>query len=130
MSGQADDSHSFAVAALTSDLMTGSQIAGAASRAGSNVTLAQNVDSLLSAVERDKPALVLIDLTHPGLDLANVVARLKQSAPQARVVAFGPHVHAAKLSAARDEGCDFVMPRGQLLANLDAILSGRFGGER
>jgi hypothetical protein len=39
------------------------------------------------------------------------------------VIAFGPHVHAEALEAAAAAGCDQVLSRGALMAQLVAILA-------
>ena len=71
------------------------------------------------------PALVILDLGMPGLDVRGVVARLRAlRVPAAKIIAFGPHVHEALLQAARDAGCDTVLARGQFYARLDEIVTG------
>jgi CheY-like chemotaxis protein len=67
---------------------------------------------------------VVIDLETPGVDIADLVVAIR---PQGdlRVVAFGPHVHAARLEAARAAGCDAVLSRGQV-SSQPALLRGLF----
>jgi CheY-like chemotaxis protein len=68
--------------------------------------------------------LVIIDLSTPGIDPADLVPRVRATVAGAvRIVAFGPHVHELKLAAARAAGCDDVVTRGQFHANLDRILA-------
>jgi hypothetical protein len=66
--------------------------------------------------------LVVLDLSIPEVDVSALVSTVRKHADAAKVVAFGPHVHADKLDAARLAGCDEVVSRGQFFAQLDAIL--------
>jgi hypothetical protein len=43
--------------------------------------------------------------------------------PPRKIVAFGPHVHEAKLAAARSAGCDEVISRGRFHAELIEIVA-------
>jgi hypothetical protein len=62
-------------------------------------------------------------LSTAGIDLVQIIATLKASSPPPRaVIAFGPHVHEAKLTAAQVAGCDLVLSRGQFNAQIGAIL--------
>ncbi len=108
--------------ALISDLMMQSHVSGAATRAGTTVKIAGSGEALLAAIQADPPALVILDLSHPGLDPADLVPRIKQLAPTAQIVAFGPHVHHARLAAAEAAGCNLVISRGQFHAQTEEIL--------
>ena len=57
------------------------------------------------------PALAVVDLAAPGAVGAVALA----AAGELTVVAFGPHVDAAALSAARDAGATTVLARGDFL---------------
>jgi CheY-like chemotaxis protein len=67
--------------------------------------------------------LCLVDLDLPDLDLPALVESLRSAAaPPAAIVAYGPHVHTAKLNAARQAGCDEVLTRGQFNKQVDSVL--------
>lgn len=69
------------------------------------------------------PALVLLDLSMAGTSPAELVPKLRASLPpDARIVAFGSHVHTRLLAAAREAGCDLVVSRGEFFARLDDYL--------
>ena len=109
---------------LTADLACSSKAAGAAARAGVELATAMSVAALLDKLASRPAELVLLDLTAPGLDLAELVGRIKSSAnPPPAVIAFGPHVHEAKLAAAAEAGCDEVLARGQFYAQLERLLA-------
>lgn len=111
------------VLALVSELMMQSQVSAAGQRVGTTIHAASSVDALLSAAETAEPRLVILDLSHPGLDIAKLVAKLKVLRPAATIIAFGPHVHKGRLAAAEAAGCDTVMSRGQFHAGMDDILA-------
>ena len=111
------------VVLLSSDLTVLSRVEGAAARLGHSVRVAsKDWPGVENAGEM--PTLVLVDLSLPTLDVAAVVNGVRSAAGSAtRVVAFGPHVHEARLAAAREAGCDQVVSRGQLMTQLDTILT-------
>jgi DNA-binding NarL/FixJ family response regulator len=96
---------------LTPDLMFSSRVLGAASAAGVGLKIVPAAANLAGSVT-DDCRLVLVDLTMPGLDLNQVVMAVREKAPHARIVAFGPHVEEAMLAAAQNAGCE-VFTRGQ-----------------
>jgi DNA-binding NarL/FixJ family response regulator len=110
------------VLALVSDLMMQSHLSGAARRAGTPVQLTSTTDALLSAAAAGQPTLVILDLSHPGLDPADLLPRLAAVLPGVATVAFGPHVHHERLRAAEAAGCGLVISRGQFHAQTEAIL--------
>lgn len=63
--------------------------------------------------------LVDLDLQEPGLAL---IEQARHHDPDIHVVAFGAHVLAGLLQAARERGADFVMPRGTFTASLPDVL--------
>jgi DNA-binding NarL/FixJ family response regulator len=112
-----------AVLALISDLMMQSQVAGAATRAAAVLEIATTADALLARAAAGQPTLVIVDLSHPGIDPRELLGSLKRVLPVESVtLAFGPHVHAARLAEATEAGCDTVISRGQFHAQMDAIL--------
>ena len=105
-----------------SDLMFSSQLLGACAQVGKKLTVA---GSAADAVEKLTPEckLVIVDLTLPGLDLPAVVAARRTAAPDARIVAFGPHVDEAALAAAQAAGADLVLSRGQFHRSYAQLLA-------
>lgn len=97
---------------VTTDLLAGSQFAGAAQSAGATLATVGPRKAAERAAEL-APRLVVLELASPLGDVAGLVAELKSAEPAPAVVAFGPHVQEAKLQAAADAGCDAVLTRGQ-----------------
>jgi CheY-like chemotaxis protein len=111
------------VAVLTSELMTRSRIAAAAERLEIPTEFASSADALVNLVRERSTELIILDLEQPGLQPAELVSTLRATrANGLQVVAFGPHVHEARLQAATAAGCNRVLARGKFYAELDAIL--------
>ncbi len=97
------------VAAYVPDLMDRSRIEAAAP----GVRFLETPGELASAPE----ALVVVDLARDGVldQLAAVPGRL---------VGFGAHVDHQLLAAAREAGCDMVLPRSRFFRELVALIAG------
>jgi CheY-like chemotaxis protein len=104
---------------LSDDLIDTSRIAGTARALGLTVVTARATEPLLRQAREQSPACVLLDLKNPRLDVPGLLAALREACPVLpRVVAFGSHVDAASLKAARDAGCDLVLPRSAFFEKL------------
>ena len=114
---------------LSTDLLSSSQIAGAAARVGTTLLTVATPEKLLEQLSADaaQPAsLLVMDLNSWRWDLAEWLPRIRGAAhPPGRIVAFGPHVHAERLAAAQAAGCDEVLTRGQFFARMEAVLGGQ-----
>lgn len=109
---------------LCDDLIFFSRVSGAARAAGLTVRMARSAADLLSASRAAPPGGVIVDVHNPGLDLPALLAGLKDACPtMPRVIAYGSHVEAAVLRAARAAGCDQVMPRSQFVKELEAHIA-------
>ena len=106
---------------ISSDLMATSKADGAAARTG--VALRSiSPGGAVPLAEAESPRLIIMDLTAPIVDIAQLVTDLRAAASEARIIAFGPHVHEVKLQAAQDAGCDQVLARGQFHKQIDQLL--------
>ncbi len=114
---------------LSDDLIFTSRITGVGRDHGLTVKPARTPDALLELAGREAPSCVLLDLGFPGLSVPDLLRRLGEVCPvMPLVVAYGSHVDAAGLRAARAAGCGVVLPRSafveQLLSKLPEWLSG------
>jgi CheY-like chemotaxis protein len=108
---------------LSDDLIFTSRVTGTARALGLHVRTARSATGLVEMVRRWPPPCVLIDLHNPGLDLSGLLRDLAAACPtRPRVVAYGSHVEAATLRAAREAGCDLVLPRSKFVEELPASL--------
>jgi len=113
---------------LTNDLMIGARAEGAARQLELTTVTVSNPAAVLAAVGDDDCRVLLIDLRLPGLDLGAFVQAVRHSRPKhLPIVACGPHVHEAKLAAAREAGCDAVVTRGQFDREAEAIFGRLLG---
>lgn len=107
---------------ISTDLMALSAADGAAQRAG--VTLRTvSPNTAATATAEGSPRVIAIDLTAPIDDLAALVATLREAAPGVAIIAYGPHVHEARLAAAQEAGCDHVLSRGQFHKGFGELLA-------
>lgn len=106
---------------ITTDLMISSTLEGAARQAAAELSVAGPANAAARAADA-APSLAIIDLAGAS-DVPALVAELRAAAPDAKLLAFGPHVHKTKLELAQQAGCDFVMSRGQLHHSAAAILA-------
>ena len=104
---------------LSDDLLDSSRIAGHAKATGLEVVTCRDSATLLGSLDRS-PALALIDLHNPGLDVEIVVAAARVAG--VRVIGFGSHVDVARLKAARAAGCDEVLPRSAFFEGFETKL--------
>lgn len=105
---------------LSNDLMTTSQIEGAVRSAGGEVSVATTVGK--TPDNDQKPIdVVILDLSTTA-DVAATVSQFRERSSPPRIIAFGPHVHAAKLATAKEVGCDAVYTRGQFMPQVAAAL--------
>ena len=92
---------------LSDDLIFTSRITGHARELGLTVQAARTVDGLLTLARKKAPTCVLLDLANPTLSVPDLIQQLETVCrPRPRVVAYGSHVDAAGLRAAREAGCD------------------------
>lgn len=112
---------------LSQDLFFSSKITGTATALGLKVAVKGKPDDavqLTAAVQFDEKEplqFIMIDLSLPGLNIENFVANLPtENRPQ--LIAYDAHVKTERLKAARDAGCNRVLPRGQFDKQLQTIL--------
>ena len=104
---------------LTDDMLFSSRITGTALALGLKINVAKSVNDVTSQARERMPTCIIIDLSHPGLQLPVLIRDLHDAGtPMPRLVAYGSHVDAATLRAAREAGCDVVLPRSQFVEKL------------
>jgi DNA-binding NarL/FixJ family response regulator len=113
---------------LTADLLFSSRVSGAASNLGIDLQIVGSVTKLLECAEAAAGCkLVLIDLTLSTLEPGAAVQAIRERLPQARIVAYGPHVQETLLTAAAAAGCDEVLSRGQFDREFPRLLRSAMG---
>jgi DNA-binding response OmpR family regulator len=107
---------------LSDDLLDGSRVTATARAAELEVRQLRSADALSAAVRDQVPSCVLVDLHNPSLDIVALVRAIGSLSPRPRLVGYGSHVDATRLRAARQAGCDDVMPRSQFFEALESRL--------
>jgi CheY-like chemotaxis protein len=116
---------------LTHDMLISSQATTVAKARGWSLTTVGSLAALIPRLRSTRPNVVLVDLGLPGLEVSRVVGAVHEAEDcPAAVIAFGPHVQQAKLTAAAAAGCDQVLARGQLSRRLEEILQPYFAPTR
>jgi CheY-like chemotaxis protein len=109
---------------LSDDLVFMSRISATAQAAGLSVRQARTPEALLALARQSAPQGIILDLQNPGLDLPALLAELRAiCSPMPRVVGYGSHVEAELLRAAREAGCNLVLPRSKFVKDLDRDLA-------
>src|SRR5205085_1907203 len=107
---------------LSDDLIFTSRITATAQAHGLTVQPARTQAQLQALAGQEAPAGVIVDLDHPGLNVSELLRQLRAAAVPPYVVAYGSHVDAAGLRAAREAGCDLVLPRSKFVEELPTAL--------
>jgi CheY-like chemotaxis protein len=105
---------------LSDDLIFTSRITGTARDLGHEVRTARNAAGLANLIAQQMPQCVLLDLHNPGLSISDLLSQLPM--PRPFVVGYGSHVDTATLKAARDAGCDLVLPRSKFVEEIPQAL--------
>lgn len=117
------------VLGVVDDLMFSSRIEGAVRAAGARWQRVASLEEARGAVRESaagggRLALVLLDLGWRSGDALALARDLRSDTDLAStpVVAFGSHVQADRLDAARAAGCDLALPNSALTSSLPQIL--------
>jgi hypothetical protein len=105
---------------LCDDLLFTSRIIATARASGLDIHTARTPAQLQNLITQQVPSCVLLDLHCLGLSVPDLVQTLPS--PRPFVVGYGSHVDAARLKAARDAGCDLVLPRSKFVEGLAEAL--------
>jgi len=107
---------------LSDDLIFTSRVVGTGRDLGLPIRTARNVDAVWKLSQQQSPTCVIVDLSNPGLRIAELIAGLGAVTTRPRIVAYGSHVDTATLRAAREAGCDVVLPRSKFVEELPNVL--------
>jgi DNA-binding NarL/FixJ family response regulator len=109
---------------LTDDMIFSSRITGTAKALGLKMIVVRSAKDLLVQTQECHPTCVIMDLSQLEMQIEELIRNLKEvTSCRPRLVAYGSHVDAATLRAAREAGCDLVLPRSQFVEELPRQLS-------
>ncbi len=126
--GAAAEPHESVGLLLSDELMFTSRITATAAQLGLTLQTAKSQEVLERLADRQSPGCVILDLSNPGLRVVDLVRRLREGEPAPFVVAYGSHVDTVTLRAAREAGCDLVLPRSKFVEDLPQALPAWFAG--
>lgn len=109
------------VIALPADLIFGARIRAAAESAGANVVIAKSPEDVLSKAAEAETRLIILDLDRRGLDIADVITKLKATST-APILAYVSHVREDAIREAKQAGADRVIARGAFANQLADLL--------
>ena len=104
---------------IVTDLMFQSRLREHVSAMGSEVVVGDTLAAVREALN-ERTALAILDLHVSGVDWRQAVELAKEAGVP--VLAFGRHTEAPLLRAARDAGCERVVPRSTLVAELPQLI--------
>jgi DNA-binding NarL/FixJ family response regulator len=96
---------------------------------GLELLRATDEDTFWAHFNRQKPALLLIDLEGAESVWVNVLQGVQKTRDGVKVVAFGPHQDVAALDRARALGCDLVLNKGEFNRDLPQIFGSIHAGD-
>ncbi len=109
---------------FTKDLLFSSRVTSVATQLSIEMSVLSGADERVERASTVSVKAILLDLGTSGLDPAHLVPQLRKLTPPPNaIIAFGPHVHEAKLAAARDAGCDQMFSHGEFNSRRDEILT-------
>ena len=106
---------------LCGDLFFSTQLRLAAQAQGVSVDVELQAPRAVERAASGGYQLIVVDLEFGSLDLPELLAELPVENRPA-VLAFGPHVQAQRLKAARDAGCDHVVPRSVAVEAIEKLV--------
>jgi hypothetical protein len=108
---------------LSRDLFFTDKVKGTAEALGFRMLVAGEASQARMLLQRIRPRMVVLDLTAGELVAPVAVAGYRQlTGPGTWYIAVGPHVQAGLLDAAREAGCQVVLPRSRFSNELPALL--------
>jgi hypothetical protein len=107
---------------LGRDLIFTTKVVGTASALGLKVISAGDPGAVSSLLASWTPSAVFVDLAAGELASPASLAAFRAACPGIPFIAFGSHVDTAVLLAAREAGCEEVMPRSRFAAELPELL--------
>lgn len=114
------------VLAVVDDMFFSSKIEAVARGLGFDLVEVRDARSLEESLVGHPPRLILLDLNCRGCPPLDAIGRIRRDdrLRDIPLVAFFSHVQVGLERAAREAGCETVLPRSKFSVNLREILSG------
>ncbi len=116
---------------LSRDLFFTERVTATAEALGYRMQRIGELAQVEVVLQETRPRMIVLDLTAGELVAPAAVAGYRQlTDPGTWYIAVGPHVQADLLEAARQAGCQVVLPRSKFSAELPALLRRYFSRAR
>ena len=108
------------------DLLFRSKLRDAARQAGAETVSATKADDVLERSLASPPDAIVVDLGDERLEPCDLIRRLKAEPGlvTTRIIGFFSHVRIDIRDAARQAGCDVIVPRSVVVSALSKTLEG------
>ena len=111
------------VALVCTDLMFTSKVTGTGKELGRQVRVYPSAKSATGSISPNIK-VAMLDLSNPKNTSSDDIRAWKAALPpDAVLIAYGSHVDVPALQAARDAGCDLVLPRSAFVQRLPQLLT-------
>lgn len=107
---------------MVRDLFFRSKLDAAAAALGVTIVYASDLDAAARRASETKPAVVFADLSDASFPATDSAKRIREAAPDARLIGFASHVDLKPLKAAREAGFDHTLSRSEFTARLAELL--------
>jgi hypothetical protein len=108
---------------LSRDLIFTTKVTETAAALGYRIEVADDQMRADTLIQTAQPRVVFVDLTAGKMTSQGALKTyLELASPDVWFVAFGPHVEADTLAAAKAVGCHVVLPRSKFAAELPELL--------
>jgi hypothetical protein len=108
---------------LCRDLIFTTKVKATAAELGYPILVASAESQAKLMIKTYQPRVVFVDLTAGEMAAPGALSAYQELAdPNVWFVAFGPHVEADTLNAAKAAGCQVVMPRSKFAAELPELM--------
>ncbi len=116
---------------LSDDMIFTSRITGVADYYKLNLKVVPSAERLQDEAPDVNPSCVILDVHNPGLQIDDLVKHLRENYDSSLfILGYGSHVAADVLKAARQAGCDLVLPRSKFVEDLPNELPNWFAGKQ
>jgi DNA-binding NarL/FixJ family response regulator len=107
---------------LVRDLFFRSKLDAVAASLGAEILYASDLTNASRRAGEKKPSVVFADLSDAAFPAADTAEKIREAAPDAKLIGFASHVDLKPLRAAREAGFDQTLSRSEFTARLAEFL--------